>query len=102
MVSREIRWTITATRDKLSIFEYWTDRNKSTVYAEKLELLFNETMKVAAIFPFSGINTDIRDVRIQVVKDFKLVYRIREEYLEILKVWDTRQNPEDFNLKQFK
>ena len=34
MASREIRWNIKATRDKLSIFEYWTNRNKSTLYAE--------------------------------------------------------------------
>lgn len=99
MVSREIRWTVAATKDKLSIFEYWTDRNKSTLYAEKLEIVFNETMRIAGIFPYSGIATNIRDVRIQIVKDFKLVYRIREEYLEVLKVWDTRQSPDRFNLR---
>lgn len=37
---QEIRWTVRATQDKLAIFEYWTHRNKSTLYAEKLEFLF--------------------------------------------------------------
>ncbi|WP_026450948.1 type II toxin-antitoxin system RelE/ParE family toxin [Aequorivita capsosiphonis] len=102
MVSREIRWTLAATRDKLSIFEYWTNRNQSALYAEKLELLFNDTIKIVAIFPFAGIETNITNVRIQIVKDFKLVYRIREEYIEVLKVWDTRQDPYGFNLKGYK
>ncbi|MBK5214702.1 MAG: hypothetical protein JJE55_13685 [Flavobacteriaceae bacterium] len=64
MASREIRWTVRATQDKLAIYEYWTNRNKSTLYTEKLESLFNETMKIAAIFPFVGIQTEIIDVRI--------------------------------------
>ncbi len=97
MVTREIRWTIRATQDKLSIYEYWTNTNKSTLYAEKLENLFNETVKIIAIYPLTGIKTEIEDVRIQIVKDFKIIYRIKEGVLEVLTIWDTRQNPE--NLK---
>jgi hypothetical protein len=51
MASREIRWTLRATHDKLAIYEYWTNRNKSILYAKKLENLFNEAVKVAAIYP---------------------------------------------------
>ncbi len=43
MASREIRWTIRATQDKLAIYEYWTNRNKSILYAQKLE---NFSMKL--------------------------------------------------------
>ncbi|WP_165593569.1 hypothetical protein [Aequorivita soesokkakensis] len=46
MASREIRWTIRATQDKLAIYEYWTNRNKSILYAQKLEKLFNEVIKL--------------------------------------------------------
>lgn len=37
------------------------------------------------------------DVRIQIIKDYKIVYRIKEDLIEILTIWDTRQNPK--NLK---
>lgn len=94
MASREIRWTIRATQNKLAIYEYWTQRNKSVLYAQKLEKLFNEIVKIAAIYPLAGIKTEIIDVRIQIIKDFKIVYRIKGNLLEVLTIWDTRQNPE--------
>lgn len=87
MASREIRWTIKATQDKLAIYEYWTTRNKSVLYAQKLEKLFNEALKIIAIYPSSGINTELTDVRIQIIKDFKIVYRIKENILEVLTIW---------------
>lgn len=96
MASREIRWTIRATQDKLAIYEYWTNRNKSILYAQKLEKLFNEVIKIAAIYPFAGIKTEVINVRIQIIKDFKIVYRIKENILEVLAIWDTRQNPKNF------
>lgn len=80
MVSREIRWTIATTEDKL-------------------EVLFNETLKIAAIFPFSGLKTDIADARIQIVRGFKIVYRVRDRYLEVFKVWSTRNDSNDFSLE---
>ena len=58
MAAREIRWTLRATQDKLAIYEYWTNRNKSVLYAQNLEKLFNRTMKIAAIYPSAGIKTD--------------------------------------------
>jgi toxin YoeB len=97
MASREIRWTIRAIQDKLAIYEYWTNRNKSILYVKKLENLFNEAVKVAAIYPTAGIKTAMTDVRIQIIKDYKIVYRIKEDLIEILTIWDTRQNPK--NLK---
>tara|TARA_B100002051_G_C16551676_1_gene542913 strand:+ start:485 stop:724 length:240 start_codon:yes stop_codon:yes gene_type:complete len=75
----------------------WTNRNKSILYAKKLENLFNEAVKVAAIYPTAGIKTAMTDVRIQIIKDYKIVYRIKEDLIEILTIWDTRQNPK--NLK---
>ncbi len=35
-------------------------------------------------------------MRIQIIKDFKIVYRIKENILEVLAIWDTRQNPKNF------
>ena len=97
MASREIRWTLKATQDKLAIYEYWTNRNKSILYAQKLERLFNEVLKIAVNYPSAGIKTESIDIRIQIIKDFKIVYRTKENILEILAIWDTRQKPK--NLK---
>ena len=72
MASREIRWTLKATQDKLAIYEYWTNRNKSILYAQKLERLFNEVLKIAVNYPSAGIKTESIDIRIQIIKDFKI------------------------------
>ena len=97
MAPREIRWTLRATQDKLAIYEYWTNRNKSVLYAQKLEKLFNKAVQIASIYPSAGIKTDVIDVKIQIIKNYKIVYRIKENILEVLTIWDTRQNPK--NLK---
>lgn len=70
MATREIRWTVRAIQDKLSIYEYWINRNKSTQYPEKLERPFNKTMKIAATYPKAGIKTEMENVRIRIVREF--------------------------------
>lgn len=36
MAKRKIVWTETAAKQRREILKYWTERNKSTTYAEKL------------------------------------------------------------------
>ena len=66
---------------------------QSTPSAEKLESLFNDILTLTVSFPFSGQLTDMPNVRIRIIKHFKLVYRITDTTIEILTVWDTRQDP---------
>lgn len=93
MAEREIEWSLRSLKDKIDIFNYWTNRNKSTLYAKKLNLLFNEAMALTAIFPNAGVRTNKRDVKITFVTDFALVYRVSHSKLEVITVWDTRRNP---------
>ncbi len=97
MARREVKWTLRAIKDKMAIYEYWINKNKSVAYPQKLESLFNDIMTLTVSFPFSGQLTDIPDVRIRIVKHYKLIYRITDTAIEVLTVWDTRQDPK--NLK---
>ena len=36
MAKRKIVWTVTAAKQRREVLKYWTERNKSTAYAEKL------------------------------------------------------------------
>lgn len=47
-------------------------------YMLKVVKVFKEALKIAAIYPLAGVKNELIDVRIQIVKDFKLVYRKRE------------------------
>lgn len=97
MAKRTIRWSLRAINDKLEIYKYWIERNQSTKYAEKLEQLFDEVMELTSIFPKAGTQTEIENIRFRTVRDYKLIYRISAELIEVITVWDNRRNPE--NLK---
>tara|TARA_R110002051_G_scaffold174602_2_gene244821 strand:- start:10773 stop:11072 length:300 start_codon:yes stop_codon:yes gene_type:complete len=99
MATREIKWTYRAIKDKIAIYEYWIRKNKSISYPKKLESLFNEVMTLTAIFPEAGMQTELDGIRIRVVKHFQLVYRITDATIEVLTVWDSRQNPKKLKIK---
>ena len=97
-MAKEIVWTETAVRDRLRIYQFWLSHNQSIRYSEKLEILFNESAKLLAEFPEIGPMTDYKDIRVKVVGNHKLFYRLIEDRIEIIRVWDTRQNPADIDL----
>ena len=101
MVRREVRWTLRALKDKMAIYEYWIRKNKSITYPKKLDRLFNEIMTLTTSFPYAGIETEFDNIRIRIVKHYKLVYRITDSDIEVLTVWDTRQDPKRLKIKYY-
>ncbi|WP_459072826.1 type II toxin-antitoxin system RelE/ParE family toxin [Halocola ammonii] len=92
MVEKTVHWSLRANRDKLAIFEYWINRNRSITYAQKLERLFNEAMKLAATFPEAGTPTNTKKVRYRQIRHFKIFYQISEKSLIVLLIWDDRRD----------
>lgn len=95
MVGREVIWSLRAIHDKLSIYNYWIQRTGSVKYAGKLEILFIEVAEILAHFPDSGVPTEFADIRVSIVRDYKLFYRVTERSIVVLTVWDSRMNPTD-------
>lgn len=91
-MAKRIRWTSRSIRDRTEIYKYWLKRNRSDVYPEKLERLFEKSAELISRFPNVGIKTNYRNVYSKVVKDYKLFYRIDSDEIQILRVWDTRQH----------
>ena len=98
MAKRTVRWSERAINDKLMIFSYWIERNQSIAYPMKLENLFDDALETVAIFPLSGRSTEVENVRMVIVRNYKLVYRISKELIEVVTVWDGRRNPSDFKI----
>jgi toxin YoeB len=61
-------------------------------------LLFNDSARLVSMFPQMGRKTDHLDVRIKVVKNYQLFYRADQENIWIIRVWDSRQNPDSLRL----
>ncbi|NBP68410.1 MAG: type II toxin-antitoxin system RelE/ParE family toxin [Cytophagia bacterium] len=68
------------------------------MFSEKLERLFNETAILLSEFPEIGIKTDYPDIRIKVIKNYKLFYQNFPDKIQIIRVWDNRQNPDNLEI----
>ena len=91
----KVVWTQTAYKQKLEIFEYWNQRNGSTGFSQSLENDINFAIDLLRKFPKLGIKTQLRDVRVKIIKNYLLIYKITKNTLYVLLFWDSRQNPED-------
>ena len=89
------RWSLRAIFDKIEILDYWIQRNKSTKYSDKLDVLFDQAIELVARFPESGKKTDYRNVRIKIVRHYLVYYRIKKDGIEVVRIMDPRKG-EDF------
>ena len=92
-MAKQIIWSLRAQKDKREIFKYWSERNKSNRYSQKLNQLFKEAIQLLREHPYIGRSTDDDSIRIKIVKDYLLIYEITETSINILSVWDGRQDP---------
>ena len=97
-MAKKIEWTQTSIEDRFRIYNFWIDNNRSDSYSEKLEILFNEAAKLISEFPEIGTETDYPDLRVKVVRSYKIFYISEVDKILIIRVWDSRQNPSDLKL----
>lgn len=97
-MAKKIEWTHTSIQDRFGIYRFWIEKNKSDAYSKKLEVLFNEAAKLISEFPEIGTETDFPDLRVKVIRSYKLFYLNQVDKIQILRVWDSRQNPENLKL----
>lgn len=96
-MAKQIIWSKLAQQDRTSILEYWINHTQSYAYSKRLNQLFENTAELISKYPKIGKKTEIQDVRIKIVKDYYFTYRETETKIEILTIWDSRQDPESFN-----
>ena len=94
---RRVIWTNRALKDRYQILSYWINNNKSNSYSKKLDDIFIETLSFLCEYPFLGKRTKRLNVRVKIVKNYFLVYQIEKKEIIVLRVWDSRQNPQNFN-----
>lgn len=103
-MAKRLVWSPIAREIRKEILQYWIKRNKSKRYSKKLNILFDESAQQISDFPFSGISFSDKIYRGKLIKDYYLLYKIKDDSIEILFIWDTRKDPADLlNLvKNFK
>ncbi|NJK97327.1 MAG: type II toxin-antitoxin system RelE/ParE family toxin [Bacteroidales bacterium] len=78
------------------MLDYWIKRNKSSVYSKKLNSIFENTAELISRHPHIGKPTQIQIVRIKIIKYYLFTYRVTENSIEILTIWDSRRDPDKF------
>ena len=93
-MAKKIIWSRRSQNDRIDILEYWIRRNRSQTYSEKLNKLFKEAVKQIADYPEIGKPSDNKNIRIKVVRDYLILYELKDKQITILTIWDSRQDPE--------
>lgn len=93
MAKRTVVWTETAARQRREILKYWTKRNGSTVYAEKLIRLTARQIKTILNHPESFKSSEYPETRESALGHFSIYYKTTREHLIITAFWDNRQDP---------
>lgn len=90
---KKIEWTQTSLEDRFKIYTFWVEKNRSDSYSKKLEILFNEAARLISEFPEIGTETDFPQLRVKVIKSYKLFYLNQVDKIKIVRIWDSRQDP---------
>jgi plasmid stabilization system protein ParE len=93
VAKRTINWTKQALLDRIEILGYWVIRNKNKRYSNKLNSIFISAVELISNHPEIGRKISKSNARAKIVKNYIIIYDFNEYELDILTIWDTRQNP---------
>ncbi|HPS46224.1 MAG TPA: type II toxin-antitoxin system RelE/ParE family toxin [Bacteroidales bacterium] len=92
MAKRIVVWTETAAKRR-EILKYWTKKNASTRYAEKLIKLTTKRIGLILKHPESFKFAEYHETRESAMGHFSIYYKLTNEHLIITAFWDNRQDP---------
>lgn len=99
MAKRKIIWSDQARIDQFEILDYYFKRNGNKVYSQKLYKRFKSAIKLLNKHPEIGVQTDVKNIRNLIDGDYALFYKVEQDTIEIITIWDCRQDPEKLEYK---
>ena len=99
MVKRKIIWSPRSEIEISQILDFYGKRNGNYNYSRKIYARIRRSILILKQFPGNGVQTDIENIKNLILGDFNVFYRIKENSIEIVAVWDNKQNPDNLNLK---
>lgn len=93
MVKRNVVWTETAAKQRREILKYWTIKNGSIKYAEKLIKLTSKRIYLILKHPELFKVTEFPNTRESAMGHFSIYYKLTDEQIIITAFWDNRQDP---------
>jgi plasmid stabilization system protein ParE len=93
-MAKRVIWSRNALEDKLRILDYWNKRTLSKSYSMRLNQSLIEAVKILWEFPALGRSLPNSDIRFIVRDYYQIFYRISQNDIRILHIWDSRRNPD--------
>lgn len=97
-MDKQIIWSAKAKQELFDILEFWDTNNHSNTYALSLYQKIQINIKYISENNFIGKPTNISDVRVVVVSNYLLFYKVSKEFIEVLSIFDSRRNPDDLTI----
>jgi plasmid stabilization system protein ParE len=99
MVKRKIIWSPRAKRVLFSILDYYFKRNGSKIYCNKLNASLRASIRLLENHSELGVKSDIKNIRVLIHGDYAIFYEIKEETIELMTIWDSRQDSQKLDIK---
>lgn len=96
-MAKRIIWTNTAKTARREILQYWINHNRSNIYSKKLSELLKKKIALISSEHYLGKPTDFENVRVSLVENFSLFYKVDSNNIIIVGIWDNRRNPKDLH-----
>lgn len=93
----EIIWSPNAQGQLIEILHFYSNRNLTNLYSQKLYNIFIKSINQLSNHPEIGSKTDFPGLRSKLIKNYFIFYKIEKETIFILLIWDSRRDPQQLN-----
>jgi|WetSurMetagenome_2_1015567.scaffolds.fasta_scaffold149949_2 plasmid stabilization system protein ParE len=97
-MAKKVIWSKKAESIFIEILQFYVKRNGSNLYSRKINTDIKRILSLLCKYPLLGKTTDVENVRVFIVRNYKIFYRIKPSEIIVLMVWDCRRNPAEFAL----
>jgi len=80
------------------MLDFYYKRNDTKTYSKKLNSRIRKSVRLLEKYSDIGICTDVQNIRNLIEGDCSIFYETRNNSIEIIAIWDNRQNPDDLIL----
>jgi len=95
---KRIIWTPQAKIDRFDILKFYSDAGISIKSLRKIDSQFRNTIRHLSVFPNLGKSFGNQNERIIYKGYYIIIYKILEDSIQIMQIWDSRRNPDDLKL----
>lgn len=97
-MAEKVVLSVEAEQNRYDILKYYFDETASNKIPLQIFEQLNNAFETIVVFPNSGKIINKKGYHVFVTRPYNIIYRINDDTIEILHIWDSRQNPKNLPL----